>query len=68
MDFPVREIEDCAAPTELLPALGLDHGEVFGSEDFLVVVDTESQVRALDPDFSRLLGLPRRGSNCYRTR
>ncbi|WP_338508363.1 PhzF family phenazine biosynthesis protein [Pseudomonas poae] len=61
MDFPARHPERCEPPAELLSALGIEHAEVFGTDDYIVVVDNEAQVAALTPDFARLKGLPKRG-------
>ncbi|WWG80441.1 PhzF family phenazine biosynthesis protein [Pseudomonas poae] len=61
MDFPARHPERCEPPAELLSALGIEHAEVFGTDDYIVVVDNEAQVAALTPDFACLKGLPKRG-------
>ncbi|KRP62533.1 PhzF family phenazine biosynthesis protein [Pseudomonas trivialis] len=61
MDFPARQPERCEPPAGLLSALGIEHAEVFGTDDYIVLVDNEAQVAALAPDFARLKGLPKRG-------
>ncbi|MBN2974786.1 PhzF family phenazine biosynthesis isomerase [Pseudomonas lactucae] len=61
MDFPARQPERCEPPAGMLDALGIEHAEVFGTDDYLVVVDSEARLAALKPDFSRLKGLPKRG-------
>ncbi|ELQ17917.1 PhzF family phenazine biosynthesis protein [Pseudomonas fluorescens BRIP34879] len=61
MDFPARHPERCEPPAELLSALGIEHAEVFGTDDYIIVVDDEAQVAALTPDFACLKGLPKRG-------
>jgi PhzF family phenazine biosynthesis protein len=54
MDFPARPPQPCETPVELLPALGLRTAVVMKSRDYLVVVDSAEQVRALSPDFAAL--------------
>lgn len=61
MDFPAKTPQPCEPPAGLLSALGIERAEVFGTDDYLVVLDDEAQVAALTPDFSRLKGLPKRG-------
>lgn len=61
MDFPVKAPVACEPPAGLLEALGIDSAEVFATDDYLVVVDDESLIAALKPDFARLKGLPLRG-------
>ncbi|TFY86916.1 PhzF family phenazine biosynthesis protein [Pseudomonas kairouanensis] len=61
MDFPARQPERCEPPAGLLEALGIEQAEVYGTDDYIVLVDDEAQVAALKPDFARLRGLPRRG-------
>ena len=41
--------------------MGLEHAQVFATDDYIVLVDDEAQVAALTPDFARLKGLPKRG-------
>ncbi|MGA9750575.1 MAG: PhzF family phenazine biosynthesis protein [Acidobacteriota bacterium] len=57
MDFPSRPGEPCQAPPRLLEGLGIAAAEVRRSRDYLVVVETEEQVRSLRPDMGRLAGL-----------
>jgi PhzF family phenazine biosynthesis protein len=55
MDFPSRPPTSCEPPTELLPALGLETGEVLrSSRDFLILVHDAETVRNLKPDVSAL--------------
>lgn len=61
MDFPAKQPERCEPPAGLLSALGLDHAEVYGTDDYIVLVEDEAQIAALTPDFARLRGLPKRG-------
>jgi len=64
MDFPALPAQTVIAPPELLGALGLKEDPVytgFDGEDYLVVVDGEAIVRALQPDFPALLAIESRG-------
>lgn len=61
MDFPAKKPERCEPPHGMLSALGLETAEVFGTDDYIVLVEDEAQVAALAPDFARLKGLPKRG-------
>lgn len=55
LDFPAQPAIPCAAPPGLLEALGAN-AVVVGqnSDDYLVEVATEAEVRSLRPDFARL--------------
>ena len=57
MDFPSRPGEPCQAPPSLPEGLGIAAAEVRRSRDYLMVVESEEQVRALRPDMGRLAGL-----------
>lgn len=57
MDFPSRPGEPCQAPPRLLEGLGIAAAEVRLSRDYLVVVESEEQVRGLKPDMAKLAGL-----------
>lgn len=61
LDFPLRRPQACEPPQQLEAALNTTPKEVYAAEDFLVVLDTESDVRALKPDFSLFKALPLRG-------
>ena len=61
MDFPSQLSTPCAAPQALLEGLGVEPVEVLVAEDYLVVLESEQQVRALQPDFAKLAQLERRG-------
>ena len=50
MDFPARPGQSCTAPEALLRGLGTTPREVFRSRDYLAVLDSEAQVRAVVPD------------------
>lgn len=54
MDFPSRPPQACDVPAELLPALGVQSAVVMKSRDYMVVLDSAEEVRALTPNFSAL--------------
>ena len=62
MDFPAQVAHPATPPDGLLDALGVV-GKYVGKSrtDYLVEVEDEAQVRALQPDFRRLRPLPMRG-------
>jgi PhzF family phenazine biosynthesis protein len=62
MDFPSKPAVAAPAPEGLLEALGIGDAAVARSSfDFLVEVDSEQQVRAMQPDFARLKPVAARG-------
>lgn len=61
MDFPARPPVACAAPPELVAALGLAPMAVLAADDYLAVYADEDDVRALQPDIAGLRALDRRG-------
>ena len=63
LDFPAKIAEAAEAPAELLPALGVTKAKFVGKNvfDYLVEVESEAELRGLDPDHSRLRKLPVRG-------
>ena len=62
MDFPAEGARPADAPTELRDGLGIPTGYVGKNRmDYLVEVESESVVRALQPDFRLLGALPVRG-------
>ena len=63
LDFPAKIAEAAEAPGELLPALGVTKAKFVGKNvfDYLVEVESEAELRGLDPDHSRLRKLPVRG-------
>jgi PhzF family phenazine biosynthesis protein len=56
LDFPAEPASASPAPPELLEALGIRAPRFAGHNrlDYLIEVDDEAAVRALDPDFRRL--------------
>lgn len=62
MDFPANRAEPCDTPPGLSEALGCAPRSIGRSAfDYLVEVDSEAIVRALEPDFRALTALPVRG-------
>jgi predicted PhzF superfamily epimerase YddE/YHI9 len=62
LDFPARPATPCAAPPGLLEALGAKAVAVgHNSDDYLVVLESDAEVRALAPDFARLARTQCRG-------
>jgi predicted PhzF superfamily epimerase YddE/YHI9 len=61
LDFPSRPPEKCEVPSALLEGLGVRPREVLASRDYLCVLDSEEEVRALKPDLARLATLDRLG-------
>jgi PhzF family phenazine biosynthesis protein len=61
MDFPARPPAPCRAPEGLLEALGAEPREVLAADDYVVVFESESAVRALQPDMAKLQKLDLRG-------
>lgn len=62
LDFPSDILESTLAPKVLLEALKVQTKEIFmGREDYLVILDSEDQVAAIEPDFRLLKKVKGRG-------
>ncbi len=62
MNFPAEPAEPADAPPELAAALGIEPRFVGRNRlDYLVEVDSEEAVRAMQPDFDLLRAMPIRG-------
>jgi PhzF family phenazine biosynthesis protein len=62
MDFPATPISEVDVPQQLASALGARPSAAGQSKfDMLVVLDSESTLRALEPDMAVLRGMPMRG-------
>ncbi|MGA3026366.1 MAG: PhzF family phenazine biosynthesis protein [Bryobacteraceae bacterium] len=59
MDFPARPPVAAEAHPLLIPALGLPPKDVLAARDYMLVYETEKQVRALKPDMARLAEVDR---------
>ncbi len=55
MDFPSRAGEPASAPEALLKGLSIKQAEVLKARDYLVVLDSEDAVLAVQPDFAELM-------------
>ena len=61
LDFPARAPAACSVSDGLLTALGGNPKEVLCSRDYLVVYDSEKELRSLQPDMAALKRLDRLG-------
>jgi len=62
MDFPTDILEPTLAPKVLTEALKIEPKEVFsGRDDFLIILESEQEVAALEPDFRMLKQVKSRG-------
>jgi PhzF family phenazine biosynthesis protein len=63
LNFPAVMAEDAVPAPELLPALGIQQARYVGLNkfDYLVEVDSASELHALKPDFALLSKVPVRG-------
>jgi len=55
MDFPSRPGAPCESPDAMLAGLGLESAEVYKARDYLVVLESEAAVRAIRPEFAKLM-------------
>jgi len=61
LDFPAQPPTPCATPQEIINALNITPIECMRSEDFIAVLNDESDVQNIDPDFQQLKILGLRG-------
>ncbi|MDZ7773063.1 MAG: PhzF family phenazine biosynthesis protein [Balneolaceae bacterium] len=61
LDFPAAELEKEAPPRELFNALEIMAVEVYKGADFLWVLESEEEVRGVDPDFREMEKVDTRG-------
>ena len=61
MSFPASFIEPIEFPSELAEGLGIVPTTVLAAFDYIVVLNNESQVMSIKPNFSKLQQLPLRG-------
>ena len=59
LDFPARPAEPVRATPPLLAALGGNPREVWAARDYMVVYDSEEEIRALAPDMNLLSQIDR---------
>ena len=62
MNFPQDSVEVCQAPEGLIEALGTSPVDIKkGKEDYLIIIETEEQLKSLTPDFDKLSKVNARG-------
>ncbi len=61
LDFPSRPPQPCAVPDRLSAGLRRDVAEAMRSRDYLVVLGSEDEVRAVEPDFPVLAEIDSEG-------
>jgi PhzF family phenazine biosynthesis protein len=63
LDFPAKLSEEVAPPSGLLEALGVSNRVFVGKNvfDYLVEIDSEDELRKLDPDLTQLAKVEARG-------
>jgi len=54
LDFPARPAAPTDSPGSLIQGLGAKPGKVLKARDYLAIFETESEVRAIKPDFGLL--------------
>ena len=63
LNFPATPVEPADAPAELLRALGVSATYIGKNHfDYLIEVDSEATLRAMQPNYSLLLTVPSRGT------
>ncbi len=55
LDFPSRPGVPTETPAGLIDAIGAEPKEVFKSRDYMLVYESEADVRAIDPDFGAMV-------------
>jgi len=61
LDFPAQPPTPCDTPMEIINALNITPIECLKSEDFIAVLNDESDVQSVEPDFEELKKLGLRG-------
>lgn len=61
LDFPQQAVERIAIPELLCEALGVEPLEVYAADDWLILLESEALVRALQPNTALMKQLERRG-------
>lgn len=65
LDFPANPPQPTEAPRQLFTALGVKGGLVFTTSfDYMVLLEDQQAVEALEPDFGLLATIPARGVIC----
>lgn len=58
LDFPARPATACETPAGLIGAIGKEPKEILRSRDYLMIYETEEDIRQIKPDFAALLKVP----------
>jgi len=58
LDFPARPATACETPAGLIEAIGKEPKEILRSRDYLLIYETEDDIRQIKPDFAELLKVP----------
>ncbi|RUO30032.1 isomerase [Aliidiomarina sedimenti] len=61
MDFPLSELKEVTFPASLMRGIGAEPMQVLKDFDYIAVLNSEAEVRALKPNFSALCELDGRG-------
>lgn len=61
LDFPAQPPTACDTPQEIINALNITPIECLKSEDFIAVLNDESDIQSIEPDFEELKKLGLRG-------
>ena len=61
MDFPAQPGGEIAVGEEIIAGLGAEPSILYGGEDFMAVFERQSQISAIEPDFTALKQFERRG-------
>ena len=61
MNFPASEVKPIDTPMQLKEALGVEPSKTLVAFDYIVLLDSENQVKSLSPDFVKLQALDLRG-------
>ncbi len=58
MDFPSRPAAICDAPGGLVAAIGREPRDILKARDYMLVYETEADIRAIEPNFAEILNIP----------
>lgn len=58
LNFPSRPAAPCEVPDGLVAAIGREPKEILKSRDYMLVYESETDVRAIDPNFAEILKIP----------
>ena len=61
MDFPTKKPVECETPDLLLKALGIEPLSLYCNEDYVALLSSEDEVKAVRPDFNIMSEIDTRG-------